>query len=230
MIKNKKLAIHPPKLPPQELFVDLRKMGLKDGHEYSNLTSSDSNLSNRTVHMVLVDCIQLNHDALCGSVVSNCQFNDVVIEGCDLSNTQWIAIKVNRAQIRNCKLTGLAMHDSRLSNAVFENCVGDLLQISSTEFKQSAFKNCQFTKADFRACDLEGSHFIDCDLSEALFYDAKLNDTDFRGSQLSGIKAFPKDLKGAIIDQQQAFELATHLAKLIGLQVKTQREATPEKT
>lgn len=62
--------------------------------------------------------------------------------------------------------------------------------------------------------------FHNCDLSEAQFYEAKLNNVDFSGARLDGIKIGALDLKGAIIYQQQAIEMAEQLANLLGLIVR----------
>lgn len=224
MNKRKKLAVQPPKLPLDELLENIGAVEFNDGRQYSNTALSHSDLSNRSHRFLSIDCMKLDRVALNGTVLSDCQFTDMVIQGVDLSNAQWLSLKINRAIFRDCKLTGFAIHDSRLANILFEGCVGELIQITASELKSCEFRNCQLPKADLRTCDLQGVRFRDCDLTGVLLYDAKLDNTDFRGSQLSGLKAFPVDLKGAIIDQEQSYELAPQLAKIIGLQIKSGNE------
>lgn len=111
------------------------------------------------------------------------------------------------------------MTEARLADVLFEDCVGDMVQMFGSQCKKVCFKNCRLPGIDLRSCDLQEAVFDHCDLQEALFYDSKMAGTDLRGSQLDGIKANPPDLKGAIIDSQQAIDLALHLAILLGLQV-----------
>jgi uncharacterized protein YjbI with pentapeptide repeats len=82
------------------------------------------------------------------------------------------------------------------------------------------FSNCRLRKADFRSCQFKDVYFSNCDLTEAEFYEAKLENVDFSGSCLNNVKAGVNDLKGAIIDTNQAVEMAKHLAALLGIKVK----------
>jgi hypothetical protein len=60
---------------------------------------------------------------------------------------------------------------------------------------------------------------LNCKLQDIELYDAKLKNVDFRGSQIEGLKAHPKDLKGAIVDYQQALEMTEYFASLLGIRV-----------
>jgi uncharacterized protein YjbI with pentapeptide repeats len=114
---------------------------------------------------------------------------------------------------------GLKLIASKISDCLLDNCLGELAQFYGSKFKNTRFQNCKLRNADFRACDLSSTAFFNCDLGGAEFYDANLQGTDFRGSDISQIKIQPKDLKGAVIDANQAMELGQYFAKLLEIEV-----------
>lgn len=216
--KNKH-SVKPPALPAKDT-APLASMSLGDEAEYTNFVLNQYNLSGQESRFVIFDCAWLKQVRFNDSQLTKLRLSDIRFDGCDMSNAQWVELKISRAEIVDCKLTGFKAPDSDASDCTFLNCIGELVQFHDSTFKKTVFQSCQLKGVDFRFCNLEGSAFIDCDLREAEFYNAKLSGTDFRSSELMGIKARPEDLKGAIISSEQAATLGRHFAVLLGLVVK----------
>jgi uncharacterized protein YjbI with pentapeptide repeats len=213
-------SIKAPKPPDDEVIENLSAIALNDEAIISNFAISAYDLSNQSGQLITIESGRLERVRFNGCSLSKSRLSDLRMETCDLSNVNWTNCKINRVTLTNCKLTGLKLTECRLADVVFDNCVGDLVQMCSSQFKKVYFKNCRLTGIDLRFCDLQEAVFHHCDLQEAVFYDANLGGTDLRGSELLQMKANPKDLKGAIIDVQQSIDLASHLAAVLGMQVK----------
>lgn len=209
-----------PALPAGETGAGPSQISLVDEGEYANLTLSQCDLFEQSARSVSISCALFTQVRLCGCRLERLRLVDIRLDKCDLSNTEWLKAKINRLEILDSKLTGFKMIDADASNCKFQNCVGDLVQFHGVKFKNTAFQNCRLKQSDFRACDLASVFFTGCDLRYAEFYGARLNGADLRGSELTGIKAHPEDLKGAIIDSQQALDLSRHLASLLGMDVR----------
>ncbi len=221
LVKAKNMqSIKAPKLPLLDKLCRLFELGLEDEEHVSAALLSDFDCSNRHAKLLSVDSSQFTRVQMIASELLRSRFVDVIFHKCDLSNANFAESKLNRVEIKDCKLTGFQLLRAQTTETVIQNCSAKMLQCFGTHFKQTLFKNCCLARADFRSCKFENVEFQDCDLQEAEFYDAKLTDVYFGGSQLGGIKAHPTDLKGAVIDADQAVALAEHFATLLGIIVR----------
>ncbi len=211
-------APKPPSLPALKTVSDANLCFAEEA-EFSDFVLSNSDLSAQEGRFVQMNSGIFTKVRLNSCLLEKLRISDVRFETCDLSNSIWKEGKANRLEIVDSKLTGFQLTKADLSNLLMDNCMGKLVQFHSSKFKNTTFKNCQLKGADFRYCDLSNVRFINCDLQEAEFYYANLCGTDFRGSQLQGFKAQQQDLKGAIIDSQQAIELSKQLASFLGFEV-----------
>jgi uncharacterized protein YjbI with pentapeptide repeats len=212
-------SIKLPDLSRVEGVEPLSEFTFADEDEYSNTIIADADLSNQSATFVHVSSARINRTRFVGACLPKSRFTDVRFDSCDLSNAELKLNKLNRVFFANCKLTGLKLIDGKLSDVIFEDCVGELLQLFGSEIKSTMFKNCRFSNSDFRSCKFEDVIFKNCELSAFEIYDAKLKNVDFRGSHFEGLKAHAVDLKGAVIDYQQALDLASCFASMLGIRV-----------
>lgn len=210
----------PPALPIDGDAGNTTEIELLDESEHVNVVLLQIDLSDREARFPAIECARLTQVRFSGTQLKKPRLSDVRFERCDLSNAEWPQCKINRAEFVDCKLTGFKLVDADVSNCRFQNCVGELVQLHGSKFKTSLFENCHLRGVDFRFCDLESTTFIKCDLRGAEFYDARLKGADLRGCQLKGMKARAHDLKGAVINSQQAFDLCTDFALLLGIDIK----------
>ena len=135
---------------------------------------------------------------------------DVRLLECDFANAGAIGLKAVRAELINCRLTGLRAVESECQDFLISR--GDA---GFTQFRLGTFKK-SVGEADFHGCDLRGAVLKSCEFKNADMTEAKLEGADFRGSQVEGLIALAADLKGAIVDPAQAMIFA----ELLGLKIR----------
>jgi len=205
---------------PAKATAPLNSLELAADTEYGDFLLNGQSLVGQSFERVtieralfkLVRCSALN--------LTKSKLVDIRFETCDLSNSEFQDSKFTRVEMVDCKITGLHITDADIGDLLLQSCTGELAHFHDSVFKRVVFQGCYLRGADFRYCNLEGAVFKDCDLQEAEFYEAKLAGVDFRSSNIMGIKAHPADLKGAIIDSDQAAMLGRHFATLLGMEVK----------
>jgi uncharacterized protein YjbI with pentapeptide repeats len=158
----------------------------------------------------------LSHVGLNATKLSGLRLVDLRLNDCDLANADWPRVFVNRAELRECRLTGLSAAEGELRDTVLDSCKADLAGFRFATFKAVRFEKCQLTEADFQGADLSGVVFKDCDLSGCEMSGTKLEGADLRGSKIDGLKISPDGIRGAILDPTQAITLI----RLLGVVIK----------
>jgi fluoroquinolone resistance protein len=214
---NQKLSITAPALPPERDALVPDQFELESESDYTSLSLRDLDLTGRELSESVFDSTRFARVTLNDTTLDKCQFRDTRFDTCSMANAAWKSCKLGQLQLANCKFTGLRLIEAQLANVLFDNCAGKFAHFNGSVFRKVIFQNCSLPGADFSNCNFQDTMFIGCDLSEALFYDAKLQGTDFRGSTIFGMKAFAKDLSGAIMSEEQVQELAPMMAELLGI-------------
>ncbi|MBU6454085.1 MAG: pentapeptide repeat-containing protein [Cyanobacteria bacterium REEB67] len=214
-----KLTLKLPSLPPVGCDA-LGEIVFVDDADYGDFVLSRASLIGQAFSLLVIERARFENVRCNSFILNKPRLADLRLENCDLSNAQWCEGKLSRIEIVDSKMTGFRAVDSELSDCLFQNCSGELMQFHGSVFKKCLFKNCQFKTADFRFCNLEGCVFLDCDLHDVEYYDAKLSGTDFRGSYMAGLKVHPGDLQGVVLDGDQASFLGRYFANLLGVDVR----------
>jgi uncharacterized protein YjbI with pentapeptide repeats len=76
-----------------------------------------------------------------------------------------------------------------------------------------SFEACRLKEADFTGADLAGTSFVRCDLSGTDFSGAKLRGADMSTSTLGEIRVGAGDVRGLVVNREQA----AMLSRLLGL-------------
>lgn len=214
-----KITTKPPSLPAKSVAT-LAALDLADDTEYGDFVLQAQSIVGQTFDRVTIERAFLKQVRWSTTTLAKSKLVDIRFENCDLSNSEFQDGKFTRVEMVDCKVTGLHITDAEIGDLLMQNCTGGPVQFHDSVFKRTMFHTCNLRSADFRFCNLEGAVFKDCDLQEAEFYEAKLMGADFRSSNIMGIKAHPADLKGAVIDSDQAALLGRHFATLLGMEVK----------
>lgn len=120
---------------------------------------------------------------------------------CSLRDVDWTEATSRGATFTECSFSGVRLNASRHVNSAFTRCV---------------FTRCLLVDATFTGCKLVGSTFTECEL-RPLCVDGgewsfvSLARADLRGSDLSALDPTAVDPTGAVIDPQQALQLAATL-------------------
>ena len=128
---------------------------------------------------------------------------------------------IRNCTFKNCKCSNSNLNHSFFADVKFINCDFSNTDFSDSNFDGSNIKKVEFysSKLDFLVlslCKLEKAKFEDCSLIAATLAGSKLNGIDFRTCVIDGIIVKLEDLKGMIVTEWQALELA----KLLEIEIK----------
>ena len=204
-----------PQLPSLPELQSVSSLKLEDGGAYTHMLVAHVDLSGQGAEDLLLEQavwrgVQLNETSLRGS-----QCIDVRFDACALLNADWEKMHFQRVEYLNSRLTGLRLIEARLENTVVYRCQADFALFWSARFRDVRFEECQMQETSFAGADLTGTIFRNCDLSRADMLGAVMTGVDLRGSNLSGMQIGVKELKGVIIEPQQAIDLITLLGVIV---------------
>lgn len=143
---------------------------------------------------------------------------DVVVEDADWANTSARRLSARRAELRQCRLTGVELAEATLSDVAFLDCRLDLAGLRMAKLERVVFRDCQMTECDFYEASLTDVLFERCTLREATFSAVKLKRVELRGCDLFGIHGV-EALRGARIPSDDVLENAVLFAVALGLEI-----------
>jgi uncharacterized protein YjbI with pentapeptide repeats len=208
-----KKVLRAPILPTE---LELRTLTSLDGDELEKCLLDGCALSNQTGDRVRFDAVKVVGGTLSATKVTRLAWLDVLCHRCDLSMTDWPGAKLTRVEVRECRITGAKFVGGELDHVRFVDCQLDYASFSLARFREVSFEACRFNEADLSGADLAGTSFIRCDLKGADFTGAKLQRADVSSSSLSEIRIGAGDVRGLVVNREQA----TVLAQLFGLVVR----------
>lgn len=147
------------------------------------------------------------------SLSVNFSFIDSKLEFCNCSNLSLSSKSVIRCHFLGCKFVGLDITEELIKDVVFEDCDFTLANFSNSKFQNVQFKNCLFQDTRIFACSFKDVEFVKCNLDYIEVFQSPLTGVDISTSNLGGGKFCIEDLKGAIVNSEQALRLA----KLLGI-------------
>jgi uncharacterized protein YjbI with pentapeptide repeats len=207
-------ALRAPVLPPQLEPRTITTLNATDLIEQCRIEGCA--LAEATAERVRFDGVKLVGGTLGASKLTHMIWLDVACERCDLSMVVWQGVKLTRVEVRGSRITGGKLCEGQLESVRFIDCHLDYAMFTGTRFRQVSFESCRLEEADFQGADLTGTTFVDCDLRGADFGRAKLQGVDVSSSRLSELRVGPGDVRGLVVNRDQA----AALAKLFGLVVR----------
>ena len=133
---------------------------------------------------------------------------DVLCERCDLSMIDWPKAKLTRVEFRNCRATGAKVLEGQFEDVRFVDCHLEYATFPAARFAKVAFVRCRLKDADFSGADLSNAQFTECDLQTIDFTRAKLQGTDISGSEFREIRVGAGDVRGLVVNREQAVALS----------------------
>lgn len=145
-----------------------------------------------------------------GSNLKGASFVDVEFRHCNFSGA-----KVDEAYFCRCKMTdikALASQwiDCRLQYVAIEHSNMQQCNLSGASLEQVRLTEVDFSESWWNECKQKQVQISRCDFIKTSFFKTQMQDMDFTTSQLEGITVSTegKELKGAVVNVQQAAELA----------------------
>ena len=157
------------------------------------------------------------HKAVFSHIPHDVSFTDCMISASNCSNLVLHYKSVIRCNFLETKLTGWNVEEALISDVTFSNCDFTLSSFVNTHFQNVIFRDCILDDVRFFACKIESVVFENCQIKHLENIHTPLKDVDFSNSTLIGGTFYPEDLKGLIINSDQAILLV----KLLGVIVNT---------
>lgn len=148
--------------------------------------------------------------------IRRAMFTDVIFENCDFSNIDMRECVFHRVIFRKCRLTGTDFTRGTFEDVLVEKTQAQYACFSSSKIKNSGFIDDVLSDTGFSMCKIDNTATEECDFSRAEFYDTKLKNLDFTRCNISNIVVEASDIKGVIVNEEQAIAFA----KLLGIVVK----------
>lgn len=133
---------------------------------------------------------------------------DVILEGCDLSNVDFSDAILLRVAFINCRMTGVNFSGAGWRDTVMENSMASYANFRFTHFTRALFAGCNCANTDFEEVSFDRVRFVRTDLRQAQMSGTPLAGIDFTGCDIDGLGARPENLRGAIFSAGQAVTAA----------------------
>lgn len=143
------------------------------------------------------------------------EFVNCILESCDLSNFKMSNSIINQVTFNNCKLYGIDFSTSDMQDILFLND-----NLSFSNFTDCYLNYCKFLECNMHNCYLDNIKlnnviFDEDDLSSSELIQTNLQEINLSSCNITGIKINPNSLKGLIVNEFQALELAS----LLGIKI-----------
>lgn len=145
------------------------------------------------------------------------EFADVIFDHCDFSNLDLQECVFRRVEFISCRLTGSDMSGCQFHDTLMNACQAGYLNCNTANLQNVSWQNCIFTEGAFMMMKIKNLEIEACDFSGSEWNDTKMNDLDFSDSIIDGILVNAENLKGIIVNPDQAVAMA----KLLGIRVKS---------
>lgn len=147
------------------------------------------------------------------AALPSAEFEDVLFDGCDLSNMNLSDSNLQRVVFINCRMVGTDFSGSILKDIVFENSLLKYSNFRFTRFTHAAFRQCSCANSDFQKSAFKNLEFCDTDLRLSQMSGTSLENINLTTCEIDGLGVRPEDLRGAVFSPDQAVTAA----KIIGI-------------
>jgi uncharacterized protein YjbI with pentapeptide repeats len=143
---------------------------------------------------------------------------DAVVADADWSNEQARGVGWKRVELRRCRLTGVELAESVLTDVTFAECRLDLAGLRLTRLERVVFRDCRLAECELYEAQLEDVLFERCELRGASLDGVRIERVELRGCDLSGV-AGVASLRGARIAWEDVVQNAPVFALGLGLEL-----------
>jgi uncharacterized protein YjbI with pentapeptide repeats len=143
---------------------------------------------------------------------------DVVAENRDWSNTRAARSSLRRVELRLCRLTGVELAESELSDVVFVDCRLDLAGLRFAKLERVVFRDCRMTECDLYGATLEDVVFERCELRQASLAEVTVRRVDLIGCELAGLQG-AEALRGARMPWDDVVQNGPVFAAALGIEM-----------
>lgn len=143
---------------------------------------------------------------------------DVVATDADWANRRTLRFSAQRAELRQCRLTGAELAGASLRDITFVECRLDLVGLRHAKLERVVFRNCRMSECDFHGAALKDVLFERCELREAIVSALGIQRVELRGCDLTGLQG-AEALRGARMPWNDVLENAVLFASVAGIEI-----------
>lgn len=201
----------PPSLPtliPGDFYLEEEKI-------FEGALLEDADCSYDTCKNLLLKQCQLKKITLQKTRLEQWECQHVVFEQCDFSNLECYGASFHRVVFKQCKLTGTNFADSYFRDCTFIDCTANFSSFSNTNIRTMLIDHCQCNDSEFTEVDWKHLTLKENQLNNSNWFHTKLASLDFRSNRFEKIALSMAQLKGLVVDQEQALIIAAGLGLVI---------------
>lgn len=143
---------------------------------------------------------------------------DAVVADADWSNERGRGVSWKRVELRRCRLTGVELAESVLTDVTFAECRLDLAGLRLARLERVVFRDCRLSECELYEARLEDVLFERCELRGASLDGLRIERVELRGCDLSGVGGVAS-LRGARIAWDDVVQNAPVFAVGLGLEL-----------
>jgi uncharacterized protein YjbI with pentapeptide repeats len=142
-----------------------------------------------------------------GSRLVRASFVDCVIVDSDLSGVRLEDCRLERVELRRCRVSGLQATRTQFADVALVDCKADAASFRMTVWERAEFRDCNLVESDFTGAKLPGTRLEGCDLAKADLTKADLTGTRLHRSNLADVRGGDA-LRGVTIGSDQLIPVA----------------------
>jgi uncharacterized protein YjbI with pentapeptide repeats len=143
---------------------------------------------------------------------------DAVVENADWSNAKASRLTLKRVELRLCRLTGIELGESALTDVVIADCRLDLAGLRFAKLERVVFRDCRMAESDLHAATLKDVRFERCELRQARLDGLRVERVELAGCDLAGA-AGVEALRGARMPWDDVLANAPAFAHALGIEI-----------
>ena len=147
--------------------------------------------------------------------LSGCQFVDVEFDHCDFSNCNLHESVFRRVRFNICRMMGSDFTMCRFQDVSILNAKADFVNFNGTKWKNAIWQGNDFSESSVSNAECKNIQISECNFTKTEFYHTPLKDLDVSTSNIDSIAVVPEDLKGCIVNEEQAIACARILGVIV---------------
>jgi uncharacterized protein YjbI with pentapeptide repeats len=134
-------------------------------------------------------------------------FVDCVIVDSDLSGVRLDDCRLERVELRRCRVSGLQATKTQFTDVAFIDCKADAASFRMTVWARAELRDCNLVESDFTGAQLPGTRLEGCDLAKADLTKSDLTGARLHRSNLQDVRG-GESLRGVTIGSDQLIPAA----------------------
>ena len=205
---------------------DLEAIELPEAGELGGLDLADALVERggeSTAKQIHIQESELHGLTLEGGKATELFLRDALFVEWDASNLNARGAELRRVELRNARLVGFGVTESKIEDLRVTGGTMMLASITQSTVRHAIFDNVNLREASFADTRLASVVFEGCDLTGADFRGARLEDCVIRGSSLEGVAGIDS-LRGLVMPWNDLVASTGALAGALGIEVETDED------